>query len=38
MIITFGFGEDMKKEFEMTDLGFLNYFLGTKISQEGIFI
>lgn len=34
------FKEDMKKEFEMIDLGLMNYFLGMEISQsnEGIFI
>lgn len=34
------FKEDMKKEFEMTDLGLMNYFLGVEIIQteKGIFI
>ncbi|KAJ4807357.1 polyprotein [Rhynchospora pubera] len=34
------FKESMKKEFEMTDLGLLKYFLGLEVTQtsEGIFI
>ena len=34
------FKEDMKKEFEMTDVGFMNYFIGMEINQpnEGIFV
>ena len=34
------FKEDMKKEFEMTDLGLMKYFLGIEVKQlkEGIFI
>ena len=34
------FKEDMKKEFEMTDLGLMKYFLGIEVKQlkEGVFI
>lgn len=34
------FKEDMKKTFEMTNLGVLNYFLGVEVKQneEGIFV
>lgn len=38
MILTFK--EEMKKKFEMTDLGLMNYFLGMEVqqSEDGIFI